>query len=412
MSIDQDRAFDQIMTWTQSGEGQVHGLLGWAGTGKTFLLKRLAEALDDVWVMCYTGKAASVLRNRGFGGATTIHRRLYRPFDPAEEERKGLYKELRATQDEEKRRLLLVRLANLPRIVYNNSNPNVFEEGTPQLIMIDEASMVDTRVGEDLMRLNVPILTVGDPFQLPPVKSVGFFDDMNIPKAHLTENHRTEADDIIELARRIRVDGRLETTGSAASVVDQMPDDWFVGYSQMLCGRHVTRHSYNTQARRRLLNRGPMDPPQVDDCIVRLRNDYPAGLLNGTTWVIRETWSDEETDLIGASVKSLAGDNNETQVYLDPEHFRGQGLDDELFNYGFVLTTHKAQGSEWDTVLVIDESNVFGRGGDRVMPRRWLYTAVTRAVSRVTVVRNASTPPSGRRQDAFAAGFAQFYGGR
>ena len=51
------------------------------------------------------------------------------------------------------------------------------------------------------------------------------------------------------------------------------------------------------------------------------------------------------------------------------------------FTFGYCLTVHKAQGSQWDKVYLFDESFVFRE--DR---RRWLYTGVTRASEQITVV--------------------------
>jgi exodeoxyribonuclease-5 len=53
-----------------------------------------------------------------------------------------------------------------------------------------------------------------------------------------------------------------------------------------------------------------------------------------------------------------------------------------VFTYGYALTVHKAQGSQWDSCLLFDESFVWG-----VDAGRWLYTGLTRAAERVTVVR-------------------------
>ena len=55
--------------------------------------------------------------------------------------------------------------------------------------------------------------------------------------------------------------------------------------------------------------------------------------------------------------------------------------DSDEFTYGYALTTHKAQGSQWDNVTLFDESYAFREHRDR-----WLYTALTRAAERVTVV--------------------------
>jgi exodeoxyribonuclease-5 len=48
-------------------------------------------------------------------------------------------------------------------------------------------------------------------------------------------------------------------------------------------------------------------------------------------------------------------------------------------DFGYALTCHKAQGSEWDRVLVYDEGTGSGVMRDPILRRRWLYTAVTRA---------------------------------
>lgn len=68
---------------------------------------------------------------------------------------------------------------------------------------------------------------------------------------------------------------------------------------------------------------------------------------------------------------------NGTEKDLD---WRARRNADE-FTYGWALTCHKAQGSQWDDLLVFDESSVF-----REDSRKWLYTAVTRAAERITVV--------------------------
>jgi hypothetical protein len=52
------------------------------------------------------------------------------------------------------------------------------------------------------------------------------------------------------------------------------------------------------------------------------------------------------------------------------------------FDYGYAITAHKAQGSEYDKVLVFEED--FPWGDEH---RRWLYTAVTRAREKLIIVR-------------------------
>ena len=60
----------------------------------------------------------------------------------------------------------------------------------------------------------------------------------------------------------------------------------------------------------------------------------------------------------------------------------GALIDDQVADHGYALTVHKAQGSQWRRVIVCIER---GRGDSEEF-RRWLYTAVTRAVEEVVLV--------------------------
>ena len=51
------------------------------------------------------------------------------------------------------------------------------------------------------------------------------------------------------------------------------------------------------------------------------------------------------------------------------------------FDYGYVLTVHKSQGSQWDDVVLFDESFAF-----QDSRARWLYTGITRAAKRLSIV--------------------------
>jgi len=66
------------------------------------------------------------------------------------------------------------------------------------------------------------------------------------------------------------------------------------------------------------------------------------------------------------------------EVKLERWEWRGK----QQFDFGYAITTHKAQGSQWDRVVIFDESAVF-----REEAPRWLYTALTRAAEQVIVVR-------------------------
>ena len=162
-----------------------------------------------------------------------------------------------------------------------------------------------------------------------------------------------------------------------------------IGADQVLVGRNVTRRAYNVRLRER---RGFADPlPVVGDKLVCLRNNRNKGLFNGALWVVKEK-PRPRRKILRMRIKpdEDLGDGDEIiKVSVRPECFNGriEELDwlarkpfDE-FDFGYVLTVHKSRGSQWDDVVLFDESDVF-----RENRGRWLYTGVTRAAKRLTVV--------------------------
>src|SRR3954467_1053695 len=178
-SPEQDRALKTVSRWIESGDGQVFRLFGYAGTGKTTLARHLAEHIDgEVAFGAFTGKAALVMRAKGCKDARTIHGLIYRPRDMESEE---------------------------PTFVLNEDSA----ASNASLIVIDECSMVDEELGRDLLSFGKPVLVLGDPAQLPPVKGGGFFTEAE-PDVMLTEVHRQATDNpIIRLSMIVREGGRL-----------------------------------------------------------------------------------------------------------------------------------------------------------------------------------------------------------
>jgi exodeoxyribonuclease V len=149
----------------------------------------------------------------------------------------------------------------------------------------------------------------------------------------------------------------------------------------VICGMHRTRHRLNKQMRRRLGYRGTT--PERGEKVICLRNDKELGLRNGTLWTVVES-----TPLSDGFIEMTVEDDegNSVDVITPIEGFTsfdasGADLPENPFAFGYCTTCHKSQGSQWDSVLVVDESRVF-----RQHRHRWLYTAVTRAAKRVIVV--------------------------
>lgn len=370
----QDEALKAVSKWLKEGKTPVFRLFGYAGTGKTTLAKHFAEHVDgDVLFAAFTGKAAQVLRSRGASNAKTIHSLIYRPR--GEE----------AVEDEETGKTSIA-----PMFSINRQSP----VAKAALIVIDECSMVDEALGRDLMSFGTPILVLGDPGQLPPVSGGGFFTDQE-PDYLLTEIHRQARDNpIIQLAMHIREGKEIMygEYGDTARVIskNEVTQDLVLGADQVLVGTNKTRRRYNMRLRE--LKGFTVDYPQAGDKLVCLRNDQVKGLLNGSLWQVmtssRETVKpginllikpeDDDLDRGAAKIKLLkdAFADIETEI---PWSTRKRY---DEFDYGYALTVHKAQGSQWNDVVLFDESWAF-----RDTRERWLYTAVTRAAETLTIVR-------------------------
>ena len=358
----QDAALSAASKWLKGARGRasIFRLFGYAGTGKTTLVKHIAEGVDGkVLFAAFTGKAACVMRSKGCHSASTIHSLIYRARESGEE---------------------------TPSFELWNDAP----ASKAKLIIIDECSMVDAELGRDLMSFRVPLLVLGDPAQLPPIQGGGYFTESE-PDAMLTEVHRQAEDNpIIRLSMDIRSGIELEPGRYGETEIvtrDRLDGQRVIDADQVLVGRNATRRAYNMRMRQRRGFTGGL--PATGDKLVCLRNNKRKGLFNGALWSVKEKPSTRR-DIIKMRLQpddGFAGKG--IKVSVRPECFTGgiEGLEwpmrkrFEEFDYGYVLTVHKAQGSQWDDVVLFDESAIFAESR-----QRWLYTGVTRAAQRLTVV--------------------------
>ena len=365
----QDAALKAVGDWLKAKPGsngtpQVFRLFGYAGTGKTTLARHVAEDVDgEVRFAAFTGKAASVMRGKGCKGATTIHGLIYRPRESGEE---------------------------IPSFDLHDDGP----ASKADLIVIDECSMVDAELGRDLLSFGVPVLVLGDPAQLPPVQSgtstAGFFTEAE-PDAMLTEVHRQAQDDpIVRLSMTVRAGEPIEPGRYGETEVVRKSDldpNRVTDADQVLVGRNATRRSYNARMRERRGFDGAL--PSAGDKLVCLRNNRRKGLFNGSLWSVKERGGRKSGIM---TLRLLPEDEigaRGVKVSVRPECFAG-GIEQvdwmkrrpyDEFDYGYVLTVHKAQGSQWDDVVLFDESFAFPDSR-----ARWLYTGITRAAKKLTVV--------------------------
>ena len=372
-------------------EGEKYTVIsGYAGTGKSTLVKFITQSLPnidpdrDVVYATFTGKAAQVLMTKGNKNCITLHRLLYDSVPKPD----GTY--LRKPVQE---------------IPY-------------KIVVVDEVSMAPKDMIERLFSYSVHVICLGDPFQLPPIDKDADNHLLDEPHVFLDEVMRQALDsEIIQLSMKIRHGESFKNfKGKDAQVYDhtQLNTGMMMWADQIICATNRTRIDMNT-AMRQLMNRG--DQPENGDKVICLRNywddlsyngDY---LVNGTIGFLDGIYPslnqippffggqlikitsaeftsdtdafygrfDMDTKCILTGEKAL----DAKTIYRLNRSRRFAHLVPYEFTYGYAITCHKAQGSQWDKVLVIEEGFPFRKEEHA----RWLYTAITRAIDKVVLIR-------------------------
>jgi len=411
-------------------------LAGFAGTGKSTILPYIIEStglpLDKVAFCAPTGKAAKVMTKKmneaGMSAAArTIHSYIYRPRiekpEVLERELAAKQGELEARMQEEKHAGPTPALADtinkikttleqlrrdLDKAYKRREGPSfqfnpesAIKEAS--LIVVDEGSMVGTEIADDLKTFNIPLLVIGDPGQLPPINDEPGFMNRD-PDFFLNEIHRQAADNpIIALATMVR-EGKAIRPGKMGSEVDivlAQNDNATFDLSreaQVIVGTNRKRWRITRKLRQELgyLSEGPSAgepiiicknsrsiPTLVNGSFVRAENTVQT-LEPGEAYFDLDI-SDEagvvRTIRVVQSIfeEGFKGDKN--AITVSPKEDWIARRDYEQADWGHAITCHKAQGSQWGDVIVHDESGVF-----REHSTNWLYTAVTRAAERLTVI--------------------------
>lgn len=396
----QQAGFERAKKWWSDGNEQIFKIAGYAGTGKTYLSGMIAQELADnrIAFCAYTGKAALVMQQRGMP-ATTIHQLIYNtetklvPYEDDEGNLK-LKKKLVTTLKE-------------------------YLDPKPSIILVDEASMVDKKIMRDLLSFDIPIIAVGDPFQLPPVS--GDESEMLADSDVVLEEimRQGEGSAIAYLAEKIRQGRPLKEDESAPGCIWQMPKeiirdeyqkDMFAWADQIIAGRNATVAKVNEQARRWLGFTGQLPVP--GDKLICKKNSWdtilidgklPTALVNGLIGYCTSVDQREKSESVPWRDKPIIGTEhllNLRPVFEETAEFkelkynpaalweskqaRGN-LKGIIFQFGYCITCHAAQGSEWDNVLLYDDS--WYDSNDPMFQARWRYTGVTRAAKRLVWLR-------------------------
>lgn len=359
-------------------------IAGYAGTGKSTLIRFIISALnldpEDVCYVAYTGKAAQVLRSKGCPNAMTAHRLLYKSIQKDD----GTF----------------YHIPLRPIIGFD-------------LIVVDEISMLPKHMWELLLSHKIHVIALGDPGQLPPVLA----EDNGVlafPHIFLDEVMRQAAEsEIIRLTMDIREGNSLKPfLGNEVRIVgrEELLEPGFLAWGdQIICGKNETRHQINT-IMRKIKMQTDQTEPLIGDRIICLHNEWECinltgdALVNGLSGTItgleytNENPFMEKTPLIdfqpdiddSDTFKGLEADYKiftEHVPTVTKETFKKipKFYRPKEFDYGYCITCHKSQGSEYDKVIVLEE---YLRGESKDGHSRWLYTAATRAAKKLIIVRN------------------------
>ena len=275
------------------------------------------------------------------------------------------------------------------------------EELAADLIVVDEASMVDETIWADLLSYQKPIIAVGDHGQLPPIN--GNFNLMARPDLLLEAIHRQAADNpIIEVSLLARTEGKIpikafgrgvkklsKTEPETGNEVEELLSN-FSPETLLLCGYNYTRVKLNQVIRNKLGFESP--DPQVNDRVICLRNNHEKEIYNGMlgsifqikkkndNWYRAHIMMDEEEEMYDGQIAAIQFNNKESLNFTEKRKLIMEG---DLFDFGYALTVHKAQGSQAKKVVLFEER--FAKM-DEAMWRRWLYTAVTRAEEELVII--------------------------
>ena len=367
---------------------------GYAGTGKSTLVKFIVAALpninpdEDVIYTSFTGKATQVLQKKGNKNVSTLHKLLFESIPKPD----GTFFR-----------------KPVEFIPY-------------KIVIVDECSMVPKELLQRLIKYNVHIICLGDPGQLPPINKNEDNHLLDHPHIFLDEIMRQEAEsEIINLTMDIRAGKPLARyQGKEVQVLnkDELTTGMLLWADQIICAKNETRIALNNQMRDLL---GRSGGPQDGDKVICLKNNWDIysvndnPLVNGTIGYLKDSFStyinlprqitsDGQPKKLDILTANFISDTEEDYGILNMDkqliitgvpgldwktsykmgrNWRFQDKIPDQFTYGYAITCHKSQGSEWDNVLVIEEGFPF----EKEEHKQWLYTAATRAAKKLVIIK-------------------------
>lgn len=366
------KGIELLVAWFRNPRRRPFFLIfGYAGTGKTTIIKLAIEALGlaprAVRFAAYTGKAAAIMAAAGCLNASTLHSLLYLVSGESDDHQ--------------------------PEFDLNLHDPRL---RSVKLIVIDEMSTIDDDMAHDILQLQIPVIVLGDPFQLPPIRGTAYFAAQQ-PDVMLTAVHRQAKDNpILRASMALREDyhTRIGDFADGERLIahrrSSMPLEQMLATDQVIAGFHRTRRAINAQAVQHAHLDSDGVPTIAGGKIVVTRNHRHYGVLNGVTYRIG-------TAPLRAgrafTTTIVADDGRRVRCPIHVAAFESYRTFNEagalspadradialrrpvLADWGYCITLHKSQGSQYRSIALIDDG--FGRSAEERARAR--YTGLTRA---------------------------------
>jgi len=401
---EQQAAKEEFLKWLSDvlqsgGVSNIFRIFGYAGTGKTTITREIVRNIKSrVLFGAFTGKAALVMRRNELP-ARTIHSLIYIPVRPERKHADILRKEIKKAQSanvgKEKIKSLFKELKAAEQMHFE-LNVEESDLNFASLLVLDECSMVNDEMMQDILSFGVPLLVLGDPGQLPPITGTGALVQ-DKPDILLETIHRQALDNpIIAMSMKVRT-GQVIAYGEYGASRKIAPNMFKVSDAiaadQILTGKNVSRRKLNQWIRAELgFSSNPYPVP--GEKLICLRNNAKVGIFNGLICTVEEHLDDLDVSI---EYKLKTEDGRKVicrilRAHFDEYHTPGtikalrwwDFQEAEEFDFGYAITVHKSQGSQWDHVILYDDKFF---AWDKVNRSRWLYTAITRAAETITLVQ-------------------------
>ena len=387
LNKDQINASLMMENWWYDSNNQVFEVSGAAGTGKTtlvrYLIERIGLRMDEVLFIAYMGKAATCMQRNGLP-AKTMHSAMYKY-------------ERCLVRDPETNKIVLDD-KGLPKmemkfILKKSLGDNI------RLVVLDEGSTVSEKLAEDLLSFGLPVIVLGDLNQLPPVMGKPYF--LQHPDVILRQIMRqAENSPIVYLSQLILHDRGLPLGvygGSAVIHKDSLNEYNYRKADIVLTCTNRLRSEVNNIFRTQIKKLKRLDIPNRGEHIICRKNNWNKSmdgiyLTNGCTGFVDNVEIsslkdgminlDFRPDYASTAYKNLKVDFNRL-MGKEPNQTNQYDFHNlcNIFEFGYAITVHLSQGSQWDDVLFLAEQTSFPESTRKAL----MYTAITRAVNNITI---------------------------